>query len=84
MKQPWGFIDSRFPHHVCKLHHSLYGLKQVPCAWFHRLSEFLIKLGFWSSQADHLLFVLQDGPLKFYVIVYVDDIHVTCLDTGKL
>jgi hypothetical protein len=27
MKQPPGFVDPRFPHYICKLDKSLYGLK---------------------------------------------------------
>ncbi|GKE65431.1 ribonuclease H-like domain-containing protein [Tanacetum coccineum] len=34
MHQPPGFVDSRYPHHVCLLQRSLYGLKQAPRAWF--------------------------------------------------
>ncbi|GKE54709.1 ribonuclease H-like domain-containing protein, partial [Tanacetum coccineum] len=34
MHQPLGFIDSRYPQHVCLLQKSLYGLKQAPRAWF--------------------------------------------------
>ncbi|KAI5314025.1 hypothetical protein L3X38_043201 [Prunus dulcis] len=29
MTQPSGFLDSSQPHHVCRLHRSLYGLKQA-------------------------------------------------------
>ncbi|GKF03070.1 ribonuclease H-like domain-containing protein [Tanacetum coccineum] len=30
MHQPHGFVDSRYPNHVCLLQRSLYGLKQAP------------------------------------------------------
>ncbi|GKD63298.1 ribonuclease H-like domain-containing protein, partial [Tanacetum coccineum] len=33
MHQPPGFVDARFPNHVCRLQRSLYGLKQAPRAW---------------------------------------------------
>ncbi|GKB17928.1 ribonuclease H-like domain-containing protein [Tanacetum coccineum] len=33
MHQPPGFVDSRYPNHVCLLQRSLYGLKQAPRAW---------------------------------------------------
>jgi hypothetical protein len=48
MEQPQGFVDPNFPNHVCKLHKSIYGLKQVPRAWFTRLSHALLNLGFQS------------------------------------
>lgn len=37
MKQPPGYVDKLFPSHVCLLQRSLYGLKQVPHAWFKRM-----------------------------------------------
>lgn len=42
MSQPPGFVDSQNLGYVCKLHRSLYGLKQVPRAWFTRLLDFFI------------------------------------------
>ncbi|GKF00640.1 ribonuclease H-like domain-containing protein [Tanacetum coccineum] len=32
MHQPPGFVDNRYPHHVCLLLRSLHGLKQAPHA----------------------------------------------------
>ena len=49
MVQPSGYVDSRFPNHVCKLQKSLYGLKQAPRAWFERFSTQLLHMGFESS-----------------------------------
>ncbi|GJW49979.1 ribonuclease H-like domain-containing protein [Tanacetum coccineum] len=40
MHQPPGFVDSRYPHHVCLLQRSLYGLKQAPRAWVLKLLIF--------------------------------------------
>lgn len=43
MKQPPGFLASRFPDQVCLLHKSfLYGLEQAQCAWYNRLSTYRI------------------------------------------
>lgn len=33
LEQPPGYIDPRFPNHVCQLQKALYGLKQAPRAW---------------------------------------------------
>nr|GEY99574.1 hybrid signal transduction histidine kinase M [Tanacetum cinerariifolium] len=37
---PPGFVDSRYPNHVCLLQQSLYGLKQAPRAWFQRFTGY--------------------------------------------
>jgi hypothetical protein len=42
MSQPPRFINSSFPHHVCKLPKAIYGLKQAPWLWFSRLSGKLL------------------------------------------
>ncbi|KAJ9702844.1 hypothetical protein PVL29_004543 [Vitis rotundifolia] len=84
MEQPIGFQDSAHPDYVCKLSKSLYGLKQAPRAWFHRLTSFLQDLGFQASKADSSLFILHQGALKFYVLIYVDNILLTCSNSTKL
>ena len=77
MTQPWGFEQCPTSH-VCKLHKSLYGLKQAPRAWNERFTAFLPTLGFKSSYADPSLFVKVTGSAKAYLLLYVDDIIVTC------
>ena len=74
MKQPPGFVDSALPSHVCHLHKSLYGLKQAPRAWYTRLNNFLLSIGFRASKVDTSLFIFSVGADIYYLLVYVDDI----------
>jgi histone deacetylase 1/2 len=76
MRQPPGFEDSVHPHYVCKLHKSIYGLKQSPRAWYSRLSDMLQQLGFHAAKTDTSLFVFHQAGITIYMLVYVDDIVV--------
>ena len=77
MEQPRGFVDALRPNHVCRLHKALYGLKQAPRAWFTRLRQSLVHLGFQESLVDASLFTFHHSDIHLYVLVYVDDILVT-------
>jgi len=77
MEQPPGFSHPTLPSHVCHLHKSIYGLKQAPRAWYTRLSDYLISLGFRASNADPSLFIYSDGHDLIYLLVYVDDLLLT-------
>ena len=57
--------------------HKLNGLKQAPRAWYTRLSDFLLSIGFLASKIDTSLFILSDDTNIFYLMVYVDDILLT-------
>jgi Reverse transcriptase (RNA-dependent DNA polymerase) len=57
MEQPHGFVDSTHHDYVCLLHKSLYGLKQAPRAWFEKLSNNLLQMGFKQSSYDPSLFL---------------------------
>lgn len=78
LKQPPGFIDLHKPNHVCLLQKSLCGLKQAPRTWFHRLSTALYSLGFTGSKTDQSLFIFFAQGTILYMLVYVDDIILTC------
>ena len=77
MMQPPGFEDSSCSTHVCRLQKALYSLKQAPRAWFHKLSSFLLQLGFQCSRADASLFYFHSTSDIIIISIYVDDILIT-------
>nr|GEX78721.1 ribonuclease H-like domain-containing protein [Tanacetum cinerariifolium] len=67
--QPPGFVDSRYPHHVCLLQRSLYGLKQAPRAWFQRFADLLQQL----IASLHNEFDLTDlEALNYFLGIFAD------------
>jgi len=77
MIQPPGFIDPKYPQHVCLLKKAIYGFKQAPRARFDRFSMHLLHLGFICSKVDPSLFILNTQKGKIYLLLYVDDIIIT-------
>lgn len=67
MEQPPGYVDPRFPNHVCCLKKSIYGLKQASRPWFQRFSNFLIQLGFCGSLSDSSLFFYSHGSVAIFL-----------------
>ncbi len=68
MEQPKGFTHEG-EHLVCKLHKSLYGLKQFPRAWNQKLDVFLKSIEFTRSDADFTMYVAQMEDVKFFIVV---------------
>ncbi|KAI0493266.1 hypothetical protein KFK09_027542 [Dendrobium nobile] len=77
MKQPRGFEDAQHSQYVCKLHKSIYGLKQSPRLWFHKLTQSLLQIGFVFSKADPSLLLHTQADARVFVLIYVDDILIT-------
>jgi esterase/lipase superfamily enzyme len=61
----------------------LYGLKQSPRAWNQKLDTFLKSVEFLKSEADPSVYVTQVGDVKFFIVVYVDDLILVCNDQNK-
>ncbi|GKB93301.1 ribonuclease H-like domain-containing protein, partial [Tanacetum coccineum] len=75
--QPPGFVDSRYPYHVCLLQRSFYGLKQAPRAWFERFAGYATRASFYHNRCDSSLFIYRQGSQVAYLLIYVDDIILT-------
>ncbi|GKE66922.1 ribonuclease H-like domain-containing protein [Tanacetum coccineum] len=84
MHQPPGFVDARFPNHVCRLQRSLYGLKQAPRAWFQRFAGYATWVGFYHNRCDSSLFICRQGSQVAYLLIYVDDIILTASSPALL
>jgi hypothetical protein len=74
IRQPPGFENPKYPNRVYKLSNALYGLKQVPRAWYARLKTFLLGHRYVMDSVDKTLFTLNHGTDFLLVQIYVDDI----------
>lgn len=79
-----AFLHGILPNHACRLHKSLYRLKQVPRAWFERFPNDLLGLGFHSTYADSSLFVKHYMNSVTVILLYVDDLVMTGNDSGYI
>ena len=83
MTLPPDFPSSN-PSKVCRLHKSLYGLKQASRQWYSKLSSFLITIGYQQSKADHSLYVKVTSSDFTALLVYVDDIVLAGTSTSEI
>ncbi|GJS23768.1 retrovirus-related pol polyprotein from transposon TNT 1-94 [Tanacetum coccineum] len=74
MTIPQGYSKQLPPNTICKLTKSLYRLKQANRQMFHKLTTFLLTIGFQQSYADTSLFTLSQGSHFTALLLYFDDI----------
>lgn len=77
VQQPPGFVDGEHKNKVLRLHKALYGLRQAPRAWNHKLDASLISLGFSRCINEHGMYTRGKGDKRLIVGVYVDDLIIT-------
>ena len=65
---------------MCKLHKSIYGLKQASRKWNIESTQVVVDSGFVQSKADYSLFTKGHGASFVAILVYVDDIIVAGLN----
>jgi len=84
MEQP-GLVAQGESGLVCKLHRSLYGLKQSPRAWFGKFSYIVEAFGLKRSEVDQSVFYCHTSPGKcMYLVVFVNVIVITGNDVAKI
>lgn len=71
MTQPPGFADGS--NRVCRLHKSLYGLRQAPRSFNTKLTQVLKSFKLLQSQADPCLYYRHERNDILILAVYVDD-----------
>eukprot|EP00253_Pinus_taeda_P002241 PITA_02241 len=83
MEQPIGFIqtDSSL---ICRLKKSLYGLKQVPQAWYAKMDSFLLETGFSRCHSDNIVYNKKVGKSLIILVLYVDDLILTGSDPNLI
>lgn len=81
MAQPEGF---RHGNRVLKLNRALYGLKQASRMWNDRFNEFMMKIGFERCESDRCLYTKNDSGKWVYILLYVDDLLIICMDIRKI
>jgi len=75
MEQPPGFVTNS--NLVCRLKKSLYCLKKAPKAWYAKIDNFFLRLGFKYCEYDHNLYVLHTNGDTLIIVVYVYDLRIT-------
>jgi Reverse transcriptase (RNA-dependent DNA polymerase) len=70
MTQPPGYIDPRYPNHVCKLLKGLYGLKQAEQIWHGTITIYVEEIGFKTTLADPCVFT-QMWTIGIFISLYM-------------
>eukprot|EP00253_Pinus_taeda_P003735 PITA_03735 len=76
VEQLEGFEIHNWESRVCRLKKALYGLKQAPRAWYERIDNYLMKLGFTRSEADLNFYFKVEDDKPLILVLYVDDLFL--------
>nr|GEU52264.1 retrotransposon protein, putative, Ty1-copia subclass [Tanacetum cinerariifolium] len=76
MEQPEGFVNPKYPNHVCKLKRSIYGLKQASRQWNKRFDDEIRNFGFTQNRDESCVYLKASGINITFLFLYVDDILI--------
>lgn len=83
MQKPEGFPGSKNDGKVLKLKKAIYGLKQSSRAWYKKVDECLLGMGYKRSKIESCLYTKINDTCKTIVTLYVDDFLVFSNDTTE-
>lgn len=66
--QPLGYTQKGEEHKVYHLQKVLYGPKQVHKAWYNRIGNYFLKVGFVKSPYKHTLFIKHHDGDKILIV----------------
>lgn len=85
MEQLPKYVSSSPPNYVCKLKKFLYGLKQVPMAWYDNIVKYLHHFcGYFAFNWNSSLFVKKQHGVHDIVFLFVDDMILTLNDNREV
>ena len=76
MQQPPYYEDANSSSKVCRLQKSIYGLRQSPRAWYHRLHIFFINKGYTRLKTEPSIYMRKTNSTFILIGVYVDDLSL--------
>ncbi|GJW03467.1 zinc finger, CCHC-type containing protein [Tanacetum coccineum] len=69
MVKPEGFVDPKHPNKVCKLQHSMYGLKQTSRSWNKRFDEEIKKISFTQNLNEPCVYLKASGSNVAFLVL---------------
>lgn len=83
MKIPEGFSEQTRAGQVLRLKKAIYGLKQSSRAWYKKVDEVLLQLGYRRSKIEPCMYTKIQEKLKTIVTLYVDDFFIFSNDSKE-
>lgn len=84
VEQPEGFVKNEEKDKVYLLKKAIYGLKQAPRAWYNKIDDHLLSIGFKKSLSEATLYVKHQSNEVLMISLYVDDLLVTGNNAGMI
>ena len=84
MIQPDGLIVNGRKHMVCKLHWSIYELKQASWSWNIGFDQAIKSFNFEQNTNEPCVYKKCNQSMVIFLILYVDDILLIGNDLGAL